>query len=146
MLGCGPCRHDPDRDRPVSVDPRALAANLELFVNYYGTDPGVPMSAVDGAAAGAAFIRSMVPLHDAWLKANPPCRGLCKRGFIGAAGNTFHCPDCTDHPGVQPFDKWTAGLAALWTEVTEAWLGEQTHDAVYYAVERIFRQIGRVAT
>jgi hypothetical protein len=45
----------------------------------------------NNADTAADFIESMVPLHDAWLA---------------------DCPD-----GIQPFDRWTAELVALWTVV-----------------------------
>lgn len=73
----------------MTADPRTLAAQVDTIV---------------------------VPLYAAWLKANPPCP-TCggKRDTWGETGLYDPCPDCAD--GVSPFDKWTVGLVALWTEV-----------------------------
>lgn len=66
----------------------------------------------------------LAPLHDAWLQAKPPCptcggtvaqnRASHDALMAGHSITRRLCPDCSD--GVQPLDKWTAGLVALWVD------------------------------
>lgn len=55
-------------------------------------------------------------------------------------GHPCPAPFC-DH-GYLAMPEHLRRVGALWTEVVEAWNGEQTHESVYYAVERVLRQVG----
>lgn len=86
----------------MTVDPRTLAAHVR---------------AVMGDGSASTFIDSMVPLHDVWLRANPPCPTCGGFGATERPGEPIEpCADCPESPGIQPFDKWTAGLVALATQ------------------------------
>lgn len=99
------------------------------------------------------------PLHDAWLKAKPPCPTCGGTHRVDDPDRTSNgnvveldCPDCSD--GVLPFDKWTAGLAeatalapvsalvALWTAVHGPdWAGDGSYPHTDDFLARL-RQIG----
>lgn len=92
----------------MTVDPRTLAADLRAAAK------ADPADYLDTLGASAELIeRVVVPLHVAWLQAKPPCP-TCG-GMNTCIGDGVDCPDCDT--GVLPFDKWTAGLVALWTAV-----------------------------
>lgn len=100
----------------VSADPRTFEAQLAGAIDR---ENGLKHELLDLYLKQKA----MVPLWDVWLTARPPCptcdgtryteRQVADRHYVALVGGP--CPDCSD--GVQPFDKWTAGLAALWTAV-----------------------------
>lgn len=110
----------------MTVDPRTLAADMRDMLPE--TWPRLHRDAADA-------IDILVPLHDAWLQAKPPCprcggAKTCGSPYlhdshpvvcVGRAAGDYtcsgglRCTDCSD--GVLPFDKWTAGLVALWTRV-----------------------------
>lgn len=124
----------------MTVDPREVIADWEGMCS--------PQGKLDAGQDAIDIVRSIVPLHDAWLKANPPCPtcdGAKKIACPACHGKTnpdesIICATCNDftrikcqacdhpyHPGVLPFDKWTAGLVALWTlaEVVEHLLTDE---------------------
>lgn len=74
------------------------------------------------AVAADLIEQVVVPLHDMWLKANPPCP-TC-HNMIGPDGLAYihvgpheiaPCPECPESPGVLPFDKWVV------TRLLETW-------------------------
>lgn len=111
----------------MTADPRTLTTTLRQANEYENRT-------LRCAAAADLIEQVVVPLHDAWLKAKPPCPTCAVSKLHGDCGyHAFQinghwvcnkcgfvakCPDCPD--GVLPFDKWTAGLVALWTELTDA--------------------------
>lgn len=84
-------------------DPRTLAALLLV----------ADQAIIDAGLVAADFIEVVVPLYDAWLAARPPCPTCGGSGwFIEPGGKEMTpCSDCPD--GIQPFNKWTAGLPTL---------------------------------
>lgn len=117
----------------MSVDPRTLdMTDAELY------------AAVDEVDRLRAIL---VPLHNAWLQANPPCPTCGGEAQVcDPETGWMACPDCPD--GVQPFDKWTARLVALWTAVHDPEVAltvmpkGNTIGAYIDAVLRALRQIG----
>ena len=93
----------------MTLDPRTLSSELgDLLISIAA---GRTFKAGE-ILRPKSFIESMIPLHDAWLAAKPPCptcggtklvRGLPPKVWVD-------CPNCPD--GVQPFDRWTVGLVA----------------------------------
>lgn len=129
----------------MTVDPRTLAADLRDMLPE--TWPRLHRDAADA-------IDILVPLHDAWLQAKPPCPTCGGSGDVLKPHPTnphlqladnCRC-EYTDHPGVQPFDKWTAGLVAL-SEMRSDIIRVAQHvrshdDRPYEESDRLLRQIG----
>lgn len=133
----------------MTVDPRIIAACLRDAADrpYLGHRL-LLLDAVD------LIEQILVPLHGVWLQAKPPCP-TCGGVGIEPLNPKFPksvklCPDCPD--GVQPFDKWTAGLVALWMAVQAdtypappvqaGRLEADAHDNGCLATLALLRQIG----
>lgn len=110
------------------TDPRILARYArETSRNYMDNDV-------------VKFIKSMIPLHDAWLQASPPCPTCDGTGSLGIRHDGLPCPDCSD--GTQPFDKWTAAIVALWTAATDARTGPYPIGNTIDVIQRLLGRIG----
>lgn len=100
----------------MTADPRDLATALRGHVCIRtGVDGLFFVKADESVLHAATFIDSTLPMWDAWQTADPPCTTCGGERIKPKVVSNEPCPACVDHPGVQPFTEWVAGVIAALT-------------------------------